>query len=268
MSRLGQLPLRDLELLSAYVDGMLKPRESSALEARLKEDEALAQALAELRQTVQAVRALPKVRPPRSFTLTPEMVGLRERRRPYPLLQLATALTTMAFLVVSGMDVLSRGLALGASAPAAAPMQLAVAPSEEAPMLQAAEEAVAASAAAGTASDLAATPTLQPEMRSLAPGTPFSGMGGGPAETPVAAEAEGLETAPAATAVPETEAPVEAEAPAPAAEEAPPPPASENMLVAVPPKAPPPTPFIWLEIGLGATVLLFAFLTLRVRRKR
>ena len=123
MTRLSRLPPRDLEALSAYADGRLSPVERQPMDARLQEDPALRRALDEIRATSALLRALPSVRPPRNFLLTPGMAGVRRRWLGYPALQLATAMATLAFFVTVGLDVF---------APVAGSMAFrAVAPSEE-----------------------------------------------------------------------------------------------------------------------------------------
>ena len=119
MTRQGKISSRDLERLTAYLDGTLSAREAARLEVRLRDDLVLQQELAELRETIRLVGSLPIVRSPRNFTLTPEMVGLRERPRIYPILQFATAIATFIFLAVVGVDVLTSSLFLRAGAPAA-----------------------------------------------------------------------------------------------------------------------------------------------------
>ena len=119
MTRQGHISSRDLERLSAYLDGTLSARETARLEARLRDDLVLRQELEELRETIRVVRSLPMVRTPRNFTLTPGMVGLKERPRAYPVLQFATALATFIFLAVVGVDVLTSSLFLRGAAPAA-----------------------------------------------------------------------------------------------------------------------------------------------------
>lgn len=66
---------KDWEALSAYLDGQLSPRERARLEARLADDPALRQALAELRALRAALRHLPPPRVPRNFALRSEMVA-------------------------------------------------------------------------------------------------------------------------------------------------------------------------------------------------
>ncbi|UCF60092.1 MAG: hypothetical protein JSV37_10010 [Anaerolineaceae bacterium] len=117
MTKGSKLSNRDLERLSAYLDGALSEGEASRLEARLHEEPTLQQALQELKETTQMVASLPEVPLPRSFTLTPEDVGTRERPRVYPVLRLATALATFAFFAVVGIDAITSFALRGALAP-------------------------------------------------------------------------------------------------------------------------------------------------------
>lgn len=107
MSQLRQISPRDLEGLSAYVDGRLPPVEAAALQRRLERDSQLRGALEDLRRTVSLLHSLPKVPVPRSFALTPDMIG-RPAVRWYPVLQLGTALAGLAFVVVVGFDALAQ----------------------------------------------------------------------------------------------------------------------------------------------------------------
>jgi hypothetical protein len=87
---------RDVEKLSAYLDGQLKPSEVARLEARLKTDPELASVLKDLRETRGVLRQLPQRRAPRNFTLTPKMVGLKPPMpRTYPVFRFATVLATL-----------------------------------------------------------------------------------------------------------------------------------------------------------------------------
>ena len=87
---------RDVEKLSAYLDGQLKPSEVARLEARLKTDPELASVLQDLRETRGILRQLPQRRAPRNFTLTPKMVGQKPPLpRTYPVLRFATVLATL-----------------------------------------------------------------------------------------------------------------------------------------------------------------------------
>ena len=87
---------RDVEKLSAYLDGQLKPSEAARLESRLKTDPELASILKDLRQTRSLLRQLPQRRAPRNFTLTPKMVGQKPPMpRAYPTFRFATVLATL-----------------------------------------------------------------------------------------------------------------------------------------------------------------------------
>jgi hypothetical protein len=87
---------RDVEKLSAYLDGQLKPSEITRLEARLQSDPELASVLKDLRQARGLLRQLPQRRAPRNFTLTPKMVGQKPPLpRTYPVFRFATVLATL-----------------------------------------------------------------------------------------------------------------------------------------------------------------------------
>ncbi|MGB7873765.1 MAG: hypothetical protein WBL25_05230 [Anaerolineales bacterium] len=87
---------RDVEKLSAYLDGQLKPSEIARLESRLQTDPQLASILRDLRQTRGLLRQLPQRRAPRNFTLTPKMVGQKPPLpRTYPVFRFATVLATL-----------------------------------------------------------------------------------------------------------------------------------------------------------------------------
>ena len=153
---------RDLELLSAYVDGQLKPSDSARLEARLKTDPQLASVLTDLRATRNLLRKLPARRAPRNFTLTRKMVGQNPPLpRAYPVFRFATALATLLFIFSFGLNTVGRQMAsqapafgmgggggaseestelFSAEAPAAAALPATEAPAatEEAPLLQSA----------------------------------------------------------------------------------------------------------------------------------
>lgn len=71
-----ELTEHDAELLSAYINGELTADEAATLEQRLTEDAFLRRELAALRQIVSLIQALPEVKAPRNFTLTPDMVAV------------------------------------------------------------------------------------------------------------------------------------------------------------------------------------------------
>ncbi len=100
-----KLSQRDLERLSAYLDGELNTKQTAQIEARLDREPLLRDALEELRQTARLLRSMPQVTPPRHFTLTPEMLKSHKSRYAYPALKLASALVAAAFVFVIGIDI-------------------------------------------------------------------------------------------------------------------------------------------------------------------
>jgi len=100
---------RDLELLSAYLDGQLNPSDVTRLEARFQSDPQLVSVLNDLRGTRNLLRKLPARRAPRNFTLTRKMVGQNPPLpRAYPIFRLATALATLLFVFSFGLNSFSR----------------------------------------------------------------------------------------------------------------------------------------------------------------
>jgi hypothetical protein len=96
---------RDLELLSAYLDGELKPSDSTKLEIRLKTDPELASVLTDLRAARTLLRKLPSRKAPRNFTLTRKMVGQNPPLpRSYPAFRFATAVATLLFFFTFGLN--------------------------------------------------------------------------------------------------------------------------------------------------------------------
>lgn len=94
---------REWEAISAYLDGQLAPHERTRLEARLEQDRELSLALEEMRRVRVMLRSQPKLRAPRNFTLTPQMVGKVNKRpapRAYFGLSLASALATVLLVLV------------------------------------------------------------------------------------------------------------------------------------------------------------------------
>src|ERR1035437_6362001 len=114
---------RDLEQLSAYLDGQLSQSSRARLEIRIQSDPALASALEELRQTRTILRRTPQRRAPRNFTLTPGMAGIRPPvPRLVPVLSWASAVATLFFIFTLGAGLVGQ-LSFGVAATsAAAPM--------------------------------------------------------------------------------------------------------------------------------------------------
>ena len=100
---------RDLELLSAYLDGQLTPFDSTRLETRLTTEPQLASVLNDLSATRSLLRKLPQRRAPRNFTLTRKMVGQNPPLpRAYPIFRFATALATLLFVFSFGLNSVGR----------------------------------------------------------------------------------------------------------------------------------------------------------------
>jgi len=95
---------RDVEQLSAYLDGRLKPSERSRLENRVNTDPELKEILNELRNTRRLLRSLPKARVPRNFTLSPRMAVVKPLRRTYPAMGFVSALASILLVVVLVSD--------------------------------------------------------------------------------------------------------------------------------------------------------------------
>jgi len=103
-----QLSTRDLKLISGYLDGQLNARQRARLEARLDKKPELGVALSELRHTRKLLRSVPRMRVPRNFTVTPEMVRARRRAeaQPYPMFRLASAIASLFLVAVVVGDLL------------------------------------------------------------------------------------------------------------------------------------------------------------------
>ena len=112
------------EMLSAYLDGELSPKEQTRVEKHLAQCADCAQNLHTLRQTVALLGQLSPVAVPRSFAIRPAQVAQRpsffQTRRTYAYLRTATALATILFAVVLAGDAFLIGLA-PSLAPARAP---------------------------------------------------------------------------------------------------------------------------------------------------
>jgi hypothetical protein len=281
------LPRRDIELLSSYLDGELPAREAEKLEQRLRAEPGLRLALHELRQTVRLLRELPHVEPTRNYTLTAEMAGLGSRPPAYPVLSLATALAALAFFVVVGLDALS-----GRVLDTAREAQIAAPAAEKAAEVQ----------------DMAATETLDAELEQAAP--TITAIQEAPmvsGEVQAEAEAEGEPPYATPTFCEECPEALGAEQPEEEQERAMSPPPTEGTAASAEPveatdgvamegdelttplapleqSAPSPTalpaspeavwrqppfwtPLRYVEIGLGAVTLLLAGLTLWIRQR-
>jgi hypothetical protein len=99
---------RDIELLSSYLDGQLKPSETARLESRLSTDPGLRAVLDDLRSARGLLRQLPMRKAPRNFTLTPKMVGKNPPLpRAYPAFRFVTALASLLLFFTVGLNFLA-----------------------------------------------------------------------------------------------------------------------------------------------------------------
>jgi hypothetical protein len=138
---------RDLEQLSAYLDGQLAQPDRSRLELQIRSDPALASALEGLRQTRALLRRTPQRRAPRNFTLTPKMAGIRPPvPRLVPVLSWASAVAALFFIFTLGAALVGQ-LSFGAASKSA-----------PAPMASGAGPFAAAAPAPATAAPAAAAP--------------------------------------------------------------------------------------------------------------
>jgi hypothetical protein len=103
---------RDIELVSAYLDGQLKPSDSTRLESRLKSEPELLAVMDDLRAARNLLRRLPQRRAPRNFTLTRKMVGQNPPLpRDYPFFRFATTIATLLLFFTFGLNFLAPQLA-------------------------------------------------------------------------------------------------------------------------------------------------------------
>ncbi len=126
-----KISTRDWEALSAYLDDALPPRERERLAARLRNEPALQEALTSLKRTRSVLRAAPRLRAPRNFTLTPEMAAPRPSLLDWlrPTMQWSSAIAAvLLMLVLAGQYLLSPLGAAPVAREAPAPPQALSAP--------------------------------------------------------------------------------------------------------------------------------------------
>jgi anti-sigma factor RsiW len=112
---------RDIEQLSAYLDGQLNPSDSARLESRITADPELASALSDLRAARGILRKLPARKAPRNFTLTRQMVGLKPPLpRTFSFFRFSTAFAAILLMLTFAANSISPRVSFGAAAPLAA----------------------------------------------------------------------------------------------------------------------------------------------------
>lgn len=108
-----QITQRELEALSAYLDGQLSSKECTNLERLLEERADLQTALDGLSQTRAILRSQPPLRAPRNFMLTPEQAGIRAKQPSvtplFSAMRLASVLASVLFILVVVGDLLTGG---------------------------------------------------------------------------------------------------------------------------------------------------------------
>lgn len=181
---------RDVELLSAYLDGQLSPSDSARLETRLQTDRELVAVMNDLRTARGYLRQLPKRRAPRNFTLTRKMVGLNPPLpRSYPVFRFTTAIATLLFFLTYGLNFLAPQFAqpiYGMGGGGGNEVELY---SAEAPALESQPAAPAeAPAPAATEPPMQLEAVPAPTMQADAPTEDSARM----VETPVAKDGEGV----------------------------------------------------------------------------
>jgi hypothetical protein len=116
---------RDIELLSAYLDHELSPKEQARVEERLQTNPHFRSILGELHQNRAALRSLPRLRAPRNFTLSPEIAGIKPKKHVYPVFGLVSALSSLLLILVLAGDFLVNPALITSRPPAEQPDMLA-----------------------------------------------------------------------------------------------------------------------------------------------
>jgi len=165
------------ENLSAFLDGQVTHRERMRVQKHLEECAACRADLEALRHTVALLRAVPAVKPPRSFLLPArEVIQQRQaqrRRLAYVYMQAATAVATVLLVLVVSGDAVLRYLPISPAAriseirPAATAVLMepgAVLETEGAPApVPAPQESPAEPLGAGETIEITAVPQQSPE---------------------------------------------------------------------------------------------------------
>ncbi len=185
------------ELLSAYIDSAVDVVERRRAEEYIQGCTACAQEVRELRMFKELLGDLPKLQPPRSFTLDPQAAA-RPRWLLFPMLRLASVMAVLLLFVVLGVDGLS-SIRSGTSAESAAPSgemssrSMRQAPDAAAPLAGEPAGGTTGSAAAGTGggteAGLAPMPSAAAETAPAQAGTAAGGTTGAAGGTGAAGDA-------------------------------------------------------------------------------
>ncbi len=174
---------RDIEQLSAYLDGQLSPSDSARLELRISTDPELDSVLSDLRLARGILRKLPARKAPRNFTLTRKMVGLKPPLpRTFSFFRFSTAFATFLLMLTFAANSILPSVSFGAGAPMMAQEAYAIGGGCDEPCSPSAM-AAATEAPVVPSMELAAAPTETSEDTARV------------AETPAAKEAGNLSAA-------------------------------------------------------------------------
>lgn len=109
----------DVEQLSALLDGKLSRAEAERIQDRLRSEPALQAIFADLQETRQILRRVPKRKAPRNFTLTRQMAGVKPPvPRALPTLRFASMLATFLLVFSMAANTIAPSLRQAAPAPA------------------------------------------------------------------------------------------------------------------------------------------------------
>jgi len=115
--------VKELEQLSAYLDGQLNETEQKQIESRLAAEPELQEMYAGLRNTKLLFGHVRRVHAPHSFALTPEMVKVRKQKQPFfATIRWATSLAAILLVVMFGAEFILSGSFAAKSEMADAPM--------------------------------------------------------------------------------------------------------------------------------------------------
>jgi hypothetical protein len=117
----GRISSRDYERLCAYLDGQLPPHERGQMAHELHKRPDLQRELEQLRRTRQVLRSVPMHKVPHNFILTRAMAAARRSPLILPIFQFASALSTLAVVVLLVLD-LSMGTLFQSASAANAPL--------------------------------------------------------------------------------------------------------------------------------------------------
>jgi hypothetical protein len=118
---------RTNRLISAYMDGRCTPREKVLVESLLKTNPAFKQALIEFKRSKRMLAAIPVVKAPRDFTLSPRQVPHKPKRfLPYRVLNYGALTAVILCAVLFAGNYLLPNTYAASAASEAAPMLAAV----------------------------------------------------------------------------------------------------------------------------------------------